>query len=92
MYDIFSTDVSSLHSPQLLVETTQLRTDDHSTIGSILFAVLTPALMWRRAHIINRELRLFPRSTWPVVIRMHGSHSWRCRDWFRGGCSRPSCA
>ncbi|KAF8475425.1 hypothetical protein JB92DRAFT_2770418 [Gautieria morchelliformis] len=41
---------------RLMYNNTQIRTDDHSTIGSILFAVLTPALMWRRAHIINLTL------------------------------------
>ncbi|KAF9234767.1 hypothetical protein BU15DRAFT_89837 [Melanogaster broomeanus] len=28
-----------------------LRADDHSTIGSLLFAVLTPALLWNKANI-----------------------------------------
>ncbi|KIJ17076.1 hypothetical protein PAXINDRAFT_9932 [Paxillus involutus ATCC 200175] len=30
-----------------------LRADDHSTIGSLLFAVLTPALLWKRANVVN---------------------------------------
>jgi len=30
-----------------------LRADDHSTIGSILFAVLTPAIFWNRARLGN---------------------------------------
>ncbi|KIK40752.1 hypothetical protein CY34DRAFT_13489 [Suillus luteus UH-Slu-Lm8-n1] len=30
-----------------------LRADDHSTIGAILFAVLTPAILWKRASVVN---------------------------------------
>ncbi|OJA11491.1 hypothetical protein AZE42_07873 [Rhizopogon vesiculosus] len=33
-----------------------LRADDHSTIGAILFAVLTPAILWKRASIVNLVL------------------------------------
>ncbi|KAH0830269.1 hypothetical protein J3R83DRAFT_1634 [Lanmaoa asiatica] len=36
-------------------DTASLREDDHSTIGALLFAVLTPALFWRRASTINCE-------------------------------------
>ena len=35
------------------IQTASLRADDHSTIGGILFAVLTPALFWKRANAIN---------------------------------------
>ncbi|KAF8522100.1 hypothetical protein BU17DRAFT_44979 [Hysterangium stoloniferum] len=38
---------------RLLYNVSQIRTDDHSTIGSILFAVLTPALLWNRASAMN---------------------------------------
>ncbi|KAG6379247.1 hypothetical protein JVT61DRAFT_11696 [Boletus reticuloceps] len=34
-------------------DTAPLRKDDHSTIGALLFAVLTPALFWSRASTIN---------------------------------------
>ncbi|KAI0665061.1 hypothetical protein C8Q70DRAFT_27978 [Cubamyces menziesii] len=34
-------------------DTSSIRADDHSTIGGILFAVLTPALFWKRATSIN---------------------------------------
>ncbi|KAH9901136.1 hypothetical protein C8Q73DRAFT_786534 [Cubamyces lactineus] len=34
-------------------DTSSIRADDHSTIGGILFAVLTPALLWKRAASIN---------------------------------------
>jgi hypothetical protein len=33
-----------------------LRADDHSTIGAILFAVLTPAILWKRASRVNLVL------------------------------------
>ncbi|KAG1858362.1 hypothetical protein DFJ58DRAFT_658849 [Suillus subalutaceus] len=33
-----------------------LRADDHSTIGAILFAVLTPAIFWKRASTVNLVL------------------------------------
>jgi len=38
---------------RLMYNTTQIRTDDHSTIGSVLFAVLTPALFWKRARVVH---------------------------------------
>ncbi|TFK55023.1 hypothetical protein OE88DRAFT_989792 [Heliocybe sulcata] len=34
-------------------DTDALRADDHSTIGAILFAVLTPAILWKRANVVN---------------------------------------
>ncbi|PIL23767.1 hypothetical protein GSI_13517 [Ganoderma sinense ZZ0214-1] len=34
-------------------DTSSLRADDHSTIGGILFAVITPALFWKRANSLN---------------------------------------
>ncbi|KZT26338.1 hypothetical protein NEOLEDRAFT_250580 [Neolentinus lepideus HHB14362 ss-1] len=34
-------------------DTDSLRADDHSTIGAILFAILTPAIFWKRANIVN---------------------------------------
>ncbi|KAI9568935.1 hypothetical protein HD554DRAFT_631818 [Boletus coccyginus] len=37
-------------------DTASLREDDHSTIGALLLAVLTPALLWRRASTINLVL------------------------------------
>ncbi|EPQ58250.1 hypothetical protein GLOTRDRAFT_36507 [Gloeophyllum trabeum ATCC 11539] len=36
--------------------TDSLRADDHSTIGAILFAVLTPALFWKRARAVHLVL------------------------------------
>ncbi|KAG2366816.1 hypothetical protein BDR07DRAFT_1395196 [Suillus spraguei] len=37
-------------------DTASLRADDHSTIGAILFAVLTPAILWKRASTVNLVL------------------------------------
>ncbi|KAF9228783.1 hypothetical protein BS17DRAFT_772510 [Gyrodon lividus] len=37
-------------------DTASLRADDHSTIGSLLSAVLTPALLWKRANVMNLVL------------------------------------
>ncbi|KAI0807270.1 hypothetical protein C8Q74DRAFT_1226823 [Fomes fomentarius] len=34
-------------------DTSSIRADDHSTIGGILFAVIMPALFWKRANSIN---------------------------------------
>ncbi|KAG2115203.1 uncharacterized protein F5147DRAFT_412688 [Suillus discolor] len=34
-------------------DTASLRANDHSTIGAILFAVLTPAIFWKRASTVN---------------------------------------
>jgi len=31
----------------------RIRADDHSTIGAILFGVLTPALLWKRARAVH---------------------------------------
>ncbi|KAL4074678.1 hypothetical protein V8B97DRAFT_1732660 [Scleroderma yunnanense] len=37
-------------------DTASLRADDHATIGALLFAVLTPALLWKRANTANLVL------------------------------------
>lgn len=37
-------------------DASSLRADDHATIGALLFAVLTPAVLWRRASTINLVL------------------------------------
>lgn len=37
----------------LFWQTSSLRADDHSTIGAILFAVLTPAVFWNRARVAH---------------------------------------
>ncbi|KAF9518902.1 hypothetical protein BS47DRAFT_1379645, partial [Hydnum rufescens UP504] len=34
----------------------RIRADDHSTIGAILFGVLTPALLWKRARAVHLVL------------------------------------
>lgn len=43
-------------------KTNRIRAEDHATIGTVLFAVLIPALLWKRAHIVNRVLFAFPSS------------------------------
>ena len=35
-----------------------LRAEDHSTIGAILGALLTPAVFWKRARTVHREFPL----------------------------------
>ncbi|TEB36009.1 hypothetical protein FA13DRAFT_1787463 [Coprinellus micaceus] len=34
-------------------DTSRVRREDHSTIGALLMAVLTPALLWKRANPVN---------------------------------------
>jgi hypothetical protein len=60
MYNVRCVQLVCRSTHATALENTQIHTDDHSTIGSILFAVLTPALLWRRAHIINRVFCLSP--------------------------------
>ncbi|OCH95316.1 hypothetical protein OBBRIDRAFT_618045 [Obba rivulosa] len=38
---------------QAAYDTASIRADDHATIGGILFAVLTPAIFWKRASVVN---------------------------------------
>lgn len=57
-------DVSTLQathrrtSLKCLCQTSSLRADDHATIGGVLFAVVTPALFWKRANAINRAYKM----------------------------------
>lgn len=52
---------SSMSNPQNIrarrlnaaYNTSSLRADDHSTIGAVLFAVLTPAVLWKRARVAH---------------------------------------
>jgi hypothetical protein len=37
-------------------QTRRVRSGDHSTIGAVLFGVLTPALFWRRARAVHLVL------------------------------------
>ena len=43
------------------LQTSSIRADDHSTIGGIIFAVITPALFWKRANSINCKRPVSPR-------------------------------
>lgn len=36
------------------IKTSSLRANDHATIGGLLFAVLTPAIFWKKAGIAHR--------------------------------------
>ncbi|VDC07157.1 unnamed protein product [Peniophora sp. CBMAI 1063] len=38
---------------QAIYDADSMRTDDHATIGALLFAVLTPAMFWKRATTIH---------------------------------------
>ncbi|KAG7092165.1 hypothetical protein E1B28_008534 [Marasmius oreades] len=38
---------------QTAYDTNRIRAEDHSTIGGILFSVITPAVLWKRAKIYN---------------------------------------
>lgn len=42
--------------PLIFSQMNRIRNDDHSTIGSVLFGVLTPALFWKRARAIHLVL------------------------------------
>lgn len=49
-------DVNPINFTRRFTNTTQtgrIRAEDHATIGGVLFAVLTPAVLWNRARIIN---------------------------------------
>lgn len=67
-----------------------VRADDHATIGSILFAVVTPALFWKRANAINcsymwaSRFRMSPKFTNAV-----SSDSRRCRHWLSSRATQP---
>lgn len=57
-------------------QTASLRADDHATIGALLFAVLTPALLWKRASIQNCEhLKSsgLPGSLIPPIVILGGA-------------------
>ncbi|KAF8894421.1 hypothetical protein BD779DRAFT_1434895 [Infundibulicybe gibba] len=38
---------------QAAYDTNRIRAEDHATIGGVLMAVLTPALLWKQARIIH---------------------------------------
>jgi hypothetical protein len=41
---------------QVAYDADRIRAEDHATIGSVLFAVITPAVFWNRARIANLVL------------------------------------
>ncbi|KAF9452853.1 hypothetical protein P691DRAFT_149582 [Macrolepiota fuliginosa MF-IS2] len=38
---------------EMTYNTNRIRSQDHSTIGAVLMALLTPAIFWNRANIVN---------------------------------------
>ncbi|KAK1232498.1 hypothetical protein PQX77_004349 [Marasmius sp. AFHP31] len=38
---------------QTAYDTNRIRAEDHSTIGGVLFSVITPAILWKRAKVYN---------------------------------------
>ncbi|KIM87615.1 hypothetical protein PILCRDRAFT_815187 [Piloderma croceum F 1598] len=53
-----STSAESVRSRRMYhaYNTSSIRADDHSTIGAILFAILTPAVFWNRARVVHLVL------------------------------------
>lgn len=35
-----------------------MRADDHAIIGTVLMAILAPAVLWNRAHVLHRAFTL----------------------------------
>lgn len=54
-------------------QTDSIRADDHSTIGGILFAVITPAIFWKRASKVNREC---PYTVYPLCTHSGDGQSF----------------
>jgi hypothetical protein len=72
MYLPNSSQLISTHS-RIHGKTASIRADDHSTIGAALFAVLTPAVFWKRARAVHRKhavtfLHLFDNNSRVTVI------------------------
>ena len=53
-------------------QTNLLRRNDHSTIGGIIGAVIMPAILWKRASIVNcrlqKQLSQFSYSFFQVIL------------------------
>lgn len=68
------------------IKTTTIRAEDHSTIGALLFALLTPAIFWKRAGTVHCEasspLELKYKQPDSLVFTVR-SDSGRCRYRFR---------
>jgi hypothetical protein len=41
-----------------LLQTDTLRRNDHATIGGIISCVLTPAIFWKQASVVNGSILL----------------------------------
>lgn len=55
-YRFSNEEIARKHRLESTYDTNRIRAEDHSVIGSILLAVLTPAILWRRANIVNLVL------------------------------------
>lgn len=65
------------------IKTTTIRAEDHSTIGALLFALLTPAILWKRARTVHCEapspLKYMEPDQMAFTVR---SDFGRRRHWF----------
>ncbi|RDB21017.1 hypothetical protein Hypma_011406 [Hypsizygus marmoreus] len=55
-YTFPNEDVLRSKRLEAVYDNDRIRADDHAMIGTILMGVLTPALFWNRAHIVNLVL------------------------------------
>ncbi|KAK7440246.1 hypothetical protein VKT23_017187 [Stygiomarasmius scandens] len=55
-YSFFDSEAARIKRTQVAYDTSRVRAEDHSTIGAILFGVITPALLWKRARILHLVL------------------------------------
>lgn len=71
-----------------LYQNDRIRADDHAMIGTILMSVLTPAVLWNRAHILNRKSILHsPLASLSPIYRLQ--LSWAVRVWGAVSVSLP---
>ncbi|THV08017.1 hypothetical protein K435DRAFT_772331 [Dendrothele bispora CBS 962.96] len=52
-YSVSDPETVRVKRMQVAYDTSRVRAEDHSTIGAILFGVLTPALLWKRAKVLH---------------------------------------
>ncbi|KIK63736.1 hypothetical protein GYMLUDRAFT_196572 [Collybiopsis luxurians FD-317 M1] len=55
-YNFTNSEQVRVKRTEVAYDTDRIRAEDHSTIGGVLFAVLTPAAFWNRARIANLVL------------------------------------
>ena len=71
----------------LTLQAASIRADDYSTIGAVIFAVLTPAILWKRANAIDRKSTL-PMTLFLASTDCFSGLGWRCH-WIRYWCHYP---